>query len=79
MKRFILWDPSDGDPRRGDNSEWLTSGLLGVIDEGNVYLTVYPKYPDARRPGDLAVNERIQGVEYSLSGSKGSYDVYRIE
>ena len=57
-----------------------TEGVLGLIDEDNCYLTAYPRWPDKeeRRPKDLEVGESIKGVVYSLSGSSGIYDVYRV-
>ena len=66
-----LWD-AEGQLRH--------EGLLGLIDEDNCYLTTYPKWPDweDRRPRDLEVGECIKGAVYSLSGSSGIYDVYRV-
>jgi len=77
--RFILWDQDRGAPSRDHSGEYLTSGAVGVIDAGNVYLTTYAKYPDERRPKDLAVHERICGVEYSMSWTHGVYDIIRID
>jgi hypothetical protein len=77
-KLFILWDPKDGEPQRDKHGAIEASGLLGRITEKNAYLTAYAKYPDARRPADLEVFQRLRGVEYNLSGSKGSYDIIRV-
>jgi len=77
--RFILCNSDGGEPRRDENGNYLTSGAVGAIDEANVYLTTYAKYPDERRPKDLAVHERICGVEYSMSWTHGVYDIIRID
>jgi hypothetical protein len=77
--RFILWDQDRGEPLRGNGGEYLTSGAIGVIDEENVYLATYAKYPDARRPKDLPVHGRICGVEYSMAWTHGVYDIIRID
>jgi hypothetical protein len=68
-KRFIIWDPSDGNPRREEDGAFISDGATGRIGMDNVYLTTYPKYRDGeeKRPKDLEVGERIQGVIYSLS------------
>ncbi len=76
--RFILWDPNDGRIPL-DGGKVATAGLLGVVGADNVYLTSYAGYPDGRRPIDLEIGQRIAGVKYSLSGSKGTYDVYRVD
>jgi len=77
--RFILWDQRDGSPRRGDDGVLISDGVLGRMDASNVYLTIYAQYPDgAKRPGELAVGERIEGVVFALSGERGEYDVYRV-
>jgi hypothetical protein len=85
-KRFILWDRKDGEfPRRSDvevdehmANLIISEGVLGWITEDNVYLTTYANYPGVERPRDLAVGCRISNVQYSLSGSKGVYDLYRV-
>jgi hypothetical protein len=77
--RFILCDSDRGEPRRDESGNYLTSGAIGVVDEENVYLTTYAKYPDARRPWDLAVHERLRGVEYSMAWTHGMYDIIRID
>lgn len=76
--RFILWDPKDGDPRHDEEGSITSAGLVGPIGADNAFLAAYAAYPDARRPRDLQVGERIRGVRYSLSGSVGSYDVHRV-
>ena len=77
--RFILWDPKDGEPYRNqDTGEITSSGILGEINLGNVYLMTYASYPGNVRPKDLAVNERIQRVKFSLSRRVGYYDVWRV-
>lgn len=77
-KKFILWDPGHGAPRRDSDGNIDSEGLIGRITEGNAYLSAYASYPDARRPADLEVGEKIDQVSYSLSGSYGVYTVYRV-
>lgn len=77
--KFILWDPRDNfRPREDDDGNVVSDGVLGRMTQDNVYLTAYAEYPDNRRPADLEVGESIKGVTYSLSGSRGVYDVYRV-
>jgi hypothetical protein len=76
MKRFILWNRErDGELRYPDEQ---TEGVLGQLSLDNVYLQTYARYPDDKRPDDLKVGECIQGVAYSMSGQRGTYDVYRV-
>ena len=79
-KRFILWDPQDGNPRREEGGAFISDGIVGRVDENNVYLTTYGRFPEgeARSPGDLSVGQSICGVRYSQSGSAGTYDIYRV-
>jgi hypothetical protein len=79
QKRFILWDKADSYvPRIDENGKIMSDGLLGRLNEGNVYLTTYASYPDKKRPADLEVGGCIPNVQFSLSGSSGTYDVYRV-
>jgi hypothetical protein len=75
--RFILWSTRDGAPRC-DDGVIVSDGVVGRIGPDNVYLCGYAQYPSDTRPLDLAVGECIRGVQYSLSGSSGIYDVYRV-
>jgi len=78
-RKFILWDPKDNfRPREDDEGSITSDGVLGRVTVGNVYLTTYGEYPDERRPADLKVGDSIKGVKYSLSGSRGVYDIYRV-
>lgn len=77
MERFILWDPKDGEVPRGGSGEYLTTGLVGVLTPGSLYLGGYPVYLDGRTYADLDVHERCR-ARYSLSGSSGEYLVVRI-
>lgn len=76
--RFILWSTRDGAPRCDDDGVIVSDGIVGRIGADNVYLRGYAAYPGGVRPLDLAVGECIRGVQYSLSGSTGIYDVYRV-
>lgn len=76
-RRYILWFSASGEPPRNALGDISTSGAMGLMEEGSVYFTAYPKWPDARRPKDLEPGQCIRGVEYRLSGV-GHYDVYRV-
>ena len=89
-RRFIIWDTRDGNgsPRQEEcgpsragfhrGTRIVSDGIIGRIGAENAYLTVYPEYPDHDRPTDLGVQGFITGVEFGLSGSKGTYDVFRV-
>ena len=84
MKKFILWDPRDGyRPTCDEEGNIISAGILGVIERENCYLTIYPEYdgglPLGQMLDDLLVGESIKSVKYSLSGSKGVYDIYRVK
>jgi len=79
-RKYILWDPRDGDPRRTEDGAFISDGIIGRITLDNVYLGVYAQWPDdAPSVQSLEVGQRIENVRYSLSGSSGSYDVYRVQ
>jgi len=75
--KFILWDPKDGRPRY-DDGECISDGLLGRLDEGNVYLTTYAEYEGSPRHTELEVGGWTEAT-FRLSGSKGRYKIYRVE
>lgn len=83
MKKYILWDEKDGPIPRGENGEYRSGGVLGVIGEDNVYLRAYAGRGRERIPS-LEVHEQCR-VVYSLSGEKHSdgspfeYLVVRVE
>ena len=84
-KQFILWDRNDArDPGYNgpsfseDGTEIITSGVLGRVGINNVYLTTYAEYPGDERPCDLAVNERIKDVHFSLCGGSTVVDIWRV-
>ena len=68
--RFVIVKP--GEPHGN------TAGLIGVVSVDNVYINTYPKILTGKQPKDLAVDERTR-VEYNLSGTKGEYDIARVE
>lgn len=74
--RFIIWDPKEGEPRRSADGGYVSAGCMGVMTLGNIYLTAYGSF-SGRKPADLAVHERCP-VTYSLSGTRGEYQVIRI-
>lgn len=78
-KLFIIWDEADGRPRRGENFEWVSDGLVGRIGLDNAYLRAYGARPEgAPAYDDLEVGEAVHDVVFRLSGSVGRYSVYRV-
>lgn len=85
-KRFIIWDKRDamgvgstGHPRRDDDGNIISDGIVGRVGFANAYMTIYPELPEgAKPPNALEVGECIEGVKYSVSGSRGVYDIYRV-
>ena len=88
-RRYIIWDPRDGNgfPRRDEDGNITSAGLIGVLTEDNCYLTTYAT--GKRREGlveytpvSLDVLEendhRPVIADFSLSGSKGTYEIYRV-
>lgn len=77
--KFIIWDSRDGNPRTQDGG-WVSGGLIGPVTTDNVYLCVYGVRPEGSKPYEkLEVGECVAGVTFRLSGSKGVYDVYRVD
>ena len=77
--KFIIWDSKDGNPRTKDGG-WVSGGLIGLVTLENVYLRAYGLRPEGSKPYEkLEVGECVAGVQFSLSGTTGSYDVYRVE
>jgi len=80
--KFIIWDPKDGNgsPRRDENGEFLSDGVVGRIPLNSVYLTIYGIKPDgAARYDSLEVGQCVRDVTFQMSGAKGIYDIYRVE
>jgi hypothetical protein len=78
--KFIIV-PTGSKLMRDEEGNIISDGVIGRITEYNCYLTAYPKWPEENeylRPRDLKIGECIKKVEYSLSGSCGLYDVYRV-
>jgi hypothetical protein len=80
MKQFILWSTKDGNqPRFSPEGNIESAGVIGVVGEDNVYIAVYARYPKGSKAvAALEVNECIPNVLFSLSGTKGHYDLYRV-
>ena len=83
IKKFILWDAHDGSPQRDENGEFLTTGLIGVIGEDDVYLRSYANYQASPGKGLVVPTELEVGqftyAEFNLSKQKGIYQVWRVE
>lgn len=80
--KFIIWDPKDNYRPSMDEqgNEIVSDGVIGRVGPNNVYLTTYARYPkDAKALRELEVGECIKGVVFSLSGSRGVYDIYRVQ
>lgn len=61
-------------------NEIVSDGVIGRVGPNNVYLTTYACYPkDAKALRELEVGECIKSVVFSLSGSRGVYDIYRVQ
>jgi len=66
--RFVLVDPG------ADATN--TSGRIGIIGLGNVYLCAYADYRDHPHPSTLRVGQRTQAT-FRLGGV-GTYDIVRV-
>lgn len=80
VPKFILHSPEyhDHKPLEDEDGKIIGEGAIGRITADNAYLTAYPEWPNNKRPADLEVGECIKGVRFSLSGSSGYYDIYRV-
>ncbi len=80
--QYIIWDPTDGEPRRGEDGSFESSGLVGRVGGANAFVKVYAKYDEGTRrtPDGVPVLEvgQFARAEFSLSGSRGYYKVYRV-
>lgn len=79
-KKFIIWDRKDNDrPREDEDGNIISAGIIGVVSGDNVYITTYGVIPQDSKPvSELEVGERSENVRFSLSGSSGLYDIYRV-
>jgi hypothetical protein len=79
--KYIIWDQKAGEPARNDKGEFLSSGLIGVVGQDNVYIKTYADYSVDDNPRPITELEVGQFVvaKFSLSGSSGIYRVYRVE
>jgi hypothetical protein len=79
-KKFIIWDRKDNyRPRTDEDGNITSAGVIGVVEEGNAYISIYGEMPDGSKPvSELKIGERSENVKFSLSGSSGLYDIYRV-
>ena len=66
---FVVVDPAA--------SAENTSGHMGTLTLGNVYLSTYADYSGHPHPSTLARGQRTQAT-FRLSGEKGTYDIVRV-
>lgn len=80
--RFILWDARDGRPREDEDGRIVSDGLIGRIGPDNAYVRIYAEYSEATKLD--ADGTPVLGVgdftdaTFRLSGSVGTYRVYRV-
>jgi hypothetical protein len=76
--RYVIVEPG-ADVHRDERGDLNTGGVLGgAIGDRNAYIAAYPRIHDGHPPiSALAVGERTQAT-YSLSGSRGTYDIVRV-
>jgi len=79
-RRFILWSHDCGHyPLRDqDGNSIVADGVVGRITIDNAFLTMYccASRQDLEA---LPVGHMIPQVEYTLCGSRGQYDIYRVD
>ena len=80
--KYIIWDPKDGEPRR-DEDGITSDGLIGRVGRDNAYVRIYAAFAEGtpRAPdGGVALEVgQFAAATFSLSGSKGTYHVYRVQ
>jgi len=87
-KLFIIWDEKDGLPRVDEDGNIISDGIIGRVGLNNVYINTYATYhrtvyqkgkpPYNMTPADLEVGEHML-ASFSLSGTKGTYQVWRVQ
>ena len=86
--KYIIWDPRDeqppgSGPRRDSDNNIISDGLIGRVGPDNVYIKIYAEYePNVKR--DINRHLQLEAGQYvtatfSLSGSKGRYQVWRVK
>lgn len=82
--QFILWDRADGPVPKDASGEIRTSGLTGRIGPDNCYLSVYARNLRSEMGPvgrgclfELEVGDKLT-ADFALSGSKGTYEIYRV-
>lgn len=75
---YLIVTPG-ADVHRDERGDLNTGGVLGgPVSDRNAYIAAYPAVHDGHPPiAGLAVGERTQAT-YSLSGSRGTYDIVRV-
>lgn len=80
-KRFVIWDPKDGEIPHDEEGNINTGGVLGgAVGIDNAYIYIYPSIPkdEMRRPATLSLGEQLP-VRYSLSGESSAYLIVRVK
>jgi hypothetical protein len=76
--RYVIVEPGVA-VTRDERGDLNTGGVLGgAVSDRNAYIAAYPRIHDGHKPvRELAIGERTQAT-YSLSGSRGTYDIVRV-
>jgi hypothetical protein len=80
--RYILWNPRDGEPLTDEGGNVSSDGIIGRVGRDNVYVKTYAAYAEGtERDADGSPVLEVGGfavADFSLSGSRGTYRVYRV-
>ena len=74
--KFVICEYSDGSPI--ENGILVSTGVVGLIDKDNSFLTMAASYIGDKRPKDLEVGEALHSVQFGLCDSLSICDVYRV-
>jgi hypothetical protein len=83
-QKFIIWDAKDGKPRFDEDGNITSDGLIGRVTGNNAYIKIYAEYLDNELTFDINHTPKLEigeftKAKFSLSGTKGYYQVWRVQ
>lgn len=89
-KKYILWDPQEGEPKRDEEGNITADGVMGRLTGDNVYLTTYATYAEPKmdehgrkscpaRHDELEVGQWTEATFRLRGVHKDTYQIWRVQ